>query len=364
MPVFALPSKVFTFLRRLLLNYEHAQERALVAIIKHGRIAVSPDVDRYHDFGRDHFGHDVVIYLPPETIAPISLKVQKELTDRLRDDLATCAKDTANDEYFRAVRIELEDEDDFLYLTARSLSGQAPKNPDTLSFWKPNSIRAFISHRDSIKRIAHEIGDGLEQFGVSSFVAHDTIEPTASWQAEIEKALETMEVFIALITEDFHDSVWTNQEVGFARARGIPVVSVKLGKIDPRGFIADKQALHGDLDAPNASVEAIYKLLAEKLGQRDRIQHALITAFCAAPNWNEARRRFERMAGLVTKLSEAEFEQIRTAFEANNQLHEAIYLSNSDRLIKFLQRTTGVKYRLLGGKIVPDIQKDDNEIPF
>ena len=152
---------LFIYLRRLLLNYEHSGSSELATIITHGHIAVSPDVDRYHDHGMDHYGHDVVIFLPPDIIAPISMSAQAKLTDRLREDLAACAK-SISDEYVNSVRIELQDEEDFLYQTAQSLSGQAPTNPDALSFWKPNCIRAFISHRDSFKRIAHETADALE----------------------------------------------------------------------------------------------------------------------------------------------------------------------------------------------------------
>ncbi len=70
------------------------------------------------------------------------------------------------------------------------------------------------------------------------------------------------------------------------------------------------------------------------------------------------------MARLVNKLTDEEFEQIRAAFEANDQLHAAIYLHNSDRLLKFLQRTTGTKYRILGFKIVSELQKEGDKIPF
>ena len=63
------------------------------------------------------------------------------------------------------------------------------------------------------------------------------------WKHEIEKGLQTMDVMLALITNDFHKSVWTNQEVGFALGNNIPVISLKLGVTDPNGFLSDKQAL-------------------------------------------------------------------------------------------------------------------------
>src|SRR5438477_10217334 len=92
MPTYALPSKVFSYVRRLLLNYEHSGPRELAALIKHARIAVDPDTDRYYDFGSENYGHNVVFFLPSETIAPISLKQQAAVADRIKEDLVECSK--------------------------------------------------------------------------------------------------------------------------------------------------------------------------------------------------------------------------------------------------------------------------------
>ncbi len=361
---YILPSKLFTYLRRLLLNYEHmGQEKQLARIIKHGHIATIEDTGRYYDYGREFYGHDVVIFLSGEVIAPITVAAQAKLSDRLKEDLAECARPIGQ-EYVNAVRIEMVDENDPIFQTARTLSGTPPVSPEALAFWKPDQIRAFISHRDTYKGQAHALSDALENYGISCFVAHDTIEPTESWQAEIEKSLLTMEVFIALITDDFHDSIWTNQEVGFAKARGIPITCVKLGA-DPRGFIGDKQALKGDVDHLAGSAKDIYKLVAAKLGQRGRIQEAVVSAFCATPNWNEARIRFDQMNDLVDKLSDEEVAKISRSFEENDQLNRAIYLGSNDRLKKFLNRTTGKHFTITNGRIATEgVAMDDDEIPF
>ena len=50
------------------------------------------------------------------------------------------------------------------------------------------------------------------------------------WETEIESALFSMDVLVALLTDGFHDSNWTDQEVGVAIGRKIPVVPVRLGK--------------------------------------------------------------------------------------------------------------------------------------
>jgi hypothetical protein len=73
-------------------------------------------------------------------------------------------------------------------------------------------------------------------------VAHEDIHPTLEWQLEIEKALWNMDAFLAVHTVGFRNSIWTQQEIGFALGRGIKVISLKMGE-DPTGFISKRQAL-------------------------------------------------------------------------------------------------------------------------
>jgi hypothetical protein len=355
---FVLTSKLYGYLRRLLLNYEHSGPKDLASILRNGRVAVSPDTDRYYDFGKEQFGHSVVIFLSPQHIAPLTMKKQEDVCERLLGDLRACAKGY-DDEYVHAVRIELEDDSDFLFDISSSLSGPAPTNPDNLSFWRPGHIRLFISHRDTYRREASALASALEGFGISCFVAHDHIEPMESWQHQIEAGLETMEIFLALVTSDFHDSVWTNQEVGFAKSRGVPVVCLKVGA-DPKGFIADKQALAGDIRHPETSAHDIYRLISEKLGLRERLQPALITAFCESPSFIDTRDRFDRLKSLVTKLSKDEAERIKKAYETNDQLYNCAYLHYSNRLTNFLAGTAGEKVQLVKGRVVAV----EEEIPF
>jgi hypothetical protein len=61
-----------------------------------------------------------------------------------------------------------------------------------------------------------KLKEELGRFGVSAFVAHEDILATRKWQNEIENAHRSMDAFAALMTDDFHDSDWTDQEAGFA----------------------------------------------------------------------------------------------------------------------------------------------------
>jgi nucleoside 2-deoxyribosyltransferase len=51
-----------------------------------------------------------------------------------------------------------------------------------------------------------------------------------------------MELFISLHTLKFKDSYWTQQEIGFAVAKGIKIIAVRMDE-DPTGFLSKYQAL-------------------------------------------------------------------------------------------------------------------------
>jgi hypothetical protein len=105
-----------------------------------------------------------------------------------------------------------------------------------------SDFRLFISHISKDKDKAMRLKDCLAPYGVSGFVAHEDIHPTIEWEREIERALYSMDAFVAIRTAGFSASFWTQQEIGFAVGRGVKVISLRMGE-DPTGFISKHQAL-------------------------------------------------------------------------------------------------------------------------
>ncbi|MCF2513868.1 toll/interleukin-1 receptor domain-containing protein [Sphingomonas sp. G124] len=127
--------------------------------------------------------------------------------------------------------------------------------------WQDTKLfRLFISHISKDAQKATRLKEALVPFGIDAFVAHEDIHPTLEWQSEIERALRTMDGFIAMLTEGFSQSNWTQQEVGFAFGRGAKVISFKMEDEDPTGFISKQQALPRrgrNADAIAAEIEMI-----------------------------------------------------------------------------------------------------------
>jgi hypothetical protein len=134
-------------------------------------------------------------------------------------------------------------------------------------------FRLFISHIANDKDKAMRLKSCLIQYGIDAFVAHEDIEPTLEWQPEIEKALRTMDAFLAIHTLGFALSIWTQQEVGYAVGRGVKIISLQMGE-DPTGFIGKHQALGRRSRTAEQVAEEIDAILSKDTRTRNKLAAA------------------------------------------------------------------------------------------
>lgn len=160
------------------------------------------------------------------------------------------------------------------------------------SFWEPQEPCLFISHISAFKIEATMYQGYLASFGINGFVAHQDIEPTKEWQNEIEAALLTMDALLVLLSPGFNESKWTDQEVGVAVGRRIPVIPVRIG-IDPYGFIGKYQAIQGlSRDVPDVCDE-IVTLLLKKPVIESKITEALVKKLARSGSWADAKKNMD-----------------------------------------------------------------------
>ncbi len=215
----------------------------------------------------------------------------------------------------------------------------------TRRIWGDEGYRVFLSHKAEVKAQAAALKDKLGLFGMSCFVAHQDIKPTREWQDEIENALMSMDAFVALLTEKYHRSKWTDQEVGFAVCRGVPIVAVKLG-LDPYGFIGKFQALSGEWgEAPDEVAIGIARLLIKQ----PRMLDAYIAALPKCFTFNDGNT-LSRVLPEVKKVADQQAEAMMSAYNRNLQLQGSWGFNGTrpsqfgDGLAVHLSRATGEKY--------------------
>jgi len=193
--------------------------------------------------------------------------------------------------------------------------------------FQKDSFKLFISHKDANKKFANEIKKALEVFGISSFVAHEDIEPSTEWQNEIEKGLFSMDALLALLSSGFSGSVWTNQEVGVAFGRGVFILSVKAGE-DPKGFVGKFQALR----PKNSDINDLATQIAEQLMKNPRtsekMKSAYIFALAATSQWSETER-WAVLLPSVDSLSHEQAAKLLDNYNSNSQAYDCFSLNGS-----------------------------------
>ncbi len=165
----------------------------------------------------------------------------------------------------------------------------APSETETKHIWSEGYFKLFLSHLAEHKVKVHQLRSALRNYGISAFVAHDDILPSKEWQNEIELALRSMDSLAALVTPDFVESRWCDQEIGWAFGRGVPVLPVKLD-CDPYGFAGKFQAISGSMDSPSNLAQLIFETLRIKPETSRAIYRAMPTALMHARSFEIAKR--------------------------------------------------------------------------
>jgi len=185
-------------------------------------------------------------------------------------------------------------------------------------FWRRRMFRLFISHVSAEKVFAAELQAALLNYGISGFVAHNDIEPTLEWQTQIETALATADSLIALLHPAFHESNWTDQEIGFAMGRGLPVFAVRFGK-DPYGFIGRFQGFAGVGKTAQSLAKELFDSYRMNKQTQKRMSEVLISLFEESGSFADARARIGYLED-VEVWDPAFISRLEAIAESNSQI--------------------------------------------
>lgn len=359
-----LPKSIERCLAALSRLYAQDGQRALQEIIVNAQTRV---VEEWTSDEWDGVGHALYLVIPERLFLPATKK-RDEIQTGIRRDLN--GLHNSRTEYIAEVFLEMDVPEDHDWRQELGLLASTNKliAPDSVArIWGDKGFRLFLSHKSEVKKETAELKEKLGFFGISAFVAHEDIKPSRAWQTEIENALHSMDAFAALLTGDFHDSDWTDQEVGFALARGVPVIAVKLER-DPYGFLGKFQALRADWDD---AAEGIVKLLMKQ----DGMFSAYIQALRDCPGWDRGNMLARVLSG-IEKATEQQIDELVAAANDNTEVRYSFGFRGNkpyqygEGLIPHLHRLGPRQFvRGDGDVIVPASQVKrretvEDEIPF
>jgi hypothetical protein len=345
---FELPKKIDHYLAALSKLYGQEGNRQLQEIIVNAQVRVHGGWS-HDNWDGGTFGHALYLVLP-ESIFLRAAKTKQAIQKQICEDINKVHN--VQNEFIEEAFLELEDiltqewrrESGLLSVGKRVVAADATKR-----IWRNDGFRIFLSHKSEVKKEAASLKDQLGLFGVSCFVAHEDIRPTREWQDEIEGALATMDGCVALMTQDFHESDWTDQEVGFAFARGVPIIAVRLGR-DPYGFIGKFQGLSSAWST--AAVDIVNVLI-----KNDRVFRAYIQALRKCPGWDAGNILGKALPGIET-LNTEQIDDLVAAYNETDELRGSFAFNGQNSyfygagLVPHLNRLGARKFRFSQSRLI------------
>lgn len=344
-----LPQQIEHYLRGLALQYETLEDKLLRKIIVNAKYKIEEGIG-YDNWNGGCYGHDVMLIIPDSLYCEV-LKRKKDIESKIHNDLRELA--TCENEYWQSVYIDVESNDDnwrsrhedALLRKIKNVSSSAVSH-----IWGNLGVRLFLSHKIEYKKETEKLKEELKVYGISSFVAHTSIQPTREWLKEIENALLSMDAFVALLCDKFRESQWTDQEVGYAFCRGVPIISISLTEQDPHGFMSKDQKMLGSWDDIPKMAADIFSVLAEKPGFAEKLKDAAVEAFVNAPSFFESMHFVQKILPCIKFLTEGQIEKIKIGFANNNQLH-GCYVVTKELDVR-LYEITGKKFRIENRQLI------------
>lgn len=197
--------------------------------------------------------------------------------------------------------------------------------------WQNRRFRLFMSHLATDKVRASELQQALDHYYISSFVAHVDIEPTREWQNEIELALNSCHALSALLMHGFHDSKWTDQEIGVVMGRGKLIIPIRLG-MDPYGFIGKYQGIQGVNKSTGELARDIFAVLKSNKSTQRYISEAIVNRFEDSSSFDEAKISMSLVEELEY-LDEKIISRIEQAVNLNSQLRNSFVVPDRARAL-------------------------------
>lgn len=223
--------------------------------------------------------------------------------------------------------------------------------------WKAGHFRLFLSHISAFKKQTSTLQTVLKKYGISSFVAHEDIEPSKEWLGEIESSLFTMDALAALLMPGFKESSWCDQEVGVAFGREVLIIPVIRGLL-PYGFFGKYQGIHAEGKTIGQVAEEIFQALVRNPKTRQKSITCLVTLLGQSTAIPEAHERLD-ILGTIPSIPVTSLESLKQMVSENGVLSgDKEFVGKLNPLLK----THGVTELSVG--IVLAAADFDDDIPF
>lgn len=210
------------------------------------------------------------------------------------------------------------------------------------------SIRAFLSHAAKEKEIAGKLKEKIQPYGIDVFVAHDDLEGATEWMSELHTEIKECEIFLVLLSENYHSSDFTDQELGMALSYEKPIIPICIDSTIPYGFISKLQRIKSNPGFYNH--EEIMSIIMQHSDPGQEFIDMLISTLEQARSFNMAYKYATELLP-YKNLTKEQTLKILNAYDNNSQIFNSFMAAPEVKTIlrnnkKHLDKETRNKLRL------------------
>ncbi len=132
----------------------------------------------------------------------------------------------------------------------------------------------FLSHSNMQKELAGKLKRGIEDvIKCDVFLAHDDLEGGEIWAEGLRERIKNCDYFLVLLSEEYHDSDYTDQETGIAYAYDRLMIPISIDGTIPYGFMNKYQPIKVSKLDKNAIREIAKQIISKDIPINERIDH-------------------------------------------------------------------------------------------
>jgi len=183
-------------------------------------------------------------------------------------------------------------------------------------------ISVFLSHADEDKKTARMIANEMMKYGIDVFVAHDDIEIGADWKSILMEKISQCDVFVVLLTKNFHQARYTDHEVGMAVYLKKRIMPITFDKSSTYGFMSDSQAKPISEEIDPDELKNISDIIIAYSDEGKRQMDELIQGFKESQTYVESNA-FARVIFQRRKFHPDQINALADAWISNDQISGA-----------------------------------------
>ncbi|AGN02060.1 hypothetical protein L593_10575 [Salinarchaeum sp. Harcht-Bsk1] len=135
--------------------------------------------------------------------------------------------------------------------------------------------RVFVSHATADLDVAQNLCSSIRNLPLTVALAGEEVQP-GRVRRNLEGQLRNSDLAIALLTDEGAADYWVNQELGYAVAKGLPIIPIVEDDAYLRGYVEGTDGVQYDAENPEVTV---FNLLSRVRSELEPI------GTLSSPNW-------------------------------------------------------------------------------